>query len=79
VAALLELGSGFNPELTGRENVKVNAAILGLSPGQIRERLGDILAFADIGEFIDEPVKTYSSGMALRLPLRCRCTPTRTS
>lgn len=67
VAALLELGSGFNPELTGRENVKVNAAILGLSPSQVRERMGDILAFADIGEFIDEPVKTYSSGMALRL------------
>lgn len=67
VAALLELGSGFNPELTGRENVKVNAAILGLSPAQIRERMDDILTFADIGDYIDEPVKTYSSGMALRL------------
>ncbi|HEX5756907.1 MAG TPA: polysaccharide ABC transporter ATP-binding protein [Arenimonas sp.] len=67
VAALLELGSGFNPELTGRENVRVNAAILGLSSAQIRERLDDILAFADIGNYIDEPVKTYSSGMALRL------------
>lgn len=67
VAALLELGSGFNPELTGRENVRVNAAILGLDPAQIRERMDDILAFADIGSFVDEPVKSYSSGMALRL------------
>jgi len=67
IAALLELGSGFNPELTGRENVKVNAAILGLTPTQVRERMDDIVAFADIGDYIDEPVKTYSSGMALRL------------
>src|SRR5690606_37072760 len=67
IAALLELGSGFNPELTGRENVRVNAAILGLTPAQIRERMDAILAFADIGDYIDEPVKTYSSGMALRL------------
>ena len=67
VAALLELGSGFNPELTGRENIRVNAAILGLSVSQVRERMEDIVAFADIGRFIDEPVKTYSSGMALRL------------
>ncbi|MGH8075361.1 MAG: ABC transporter ATP-binding protein [Lysobacter sp.] len=67
IAALLELGSGFNPELTGRENVRINAAILGISPAQLRERLGDIIAFADIGDYIDEPVKTYSSGMALRL------------
>lgn len=67
VAALLELGSGFNPELTGRENVRVNAAILGLTQAQIQARMGDIIAFADIGEYIDEPVKTYSSGMALRL------------
>lgn len=67
VAALLELGSGFNPELSGRENVRVNAAILGLSPQQTRERMPDIIAFADIGDYIDEPVKTYSSGMAVRL------------
>ncbi len=67
VAALLELGSGFNPELTGRENVKVNAAILDLSATQVAERMDDIIAFADIGDYIDEPVKTYSSGMALRL------------
>jgi len=67
IAALLELGSGFNPELTGRENVRVNAAILGLTPAQVRDRMEDIVAFADIGDYIDEPVKTYSSGMALRL------------
>ena len=67
VAALLELGSGFNPELTGRENVRVNAAILGLSAAQVAARMDDIIAFADIGDYIDEPVKTYSSGMALRL------------
>ncbi len=67
VAALLELGSGFNPELSGRENVRVNAAILGLTPTQIRERMDDIVDFADIDRFIDEPVKTYSSGMAVRL------------
>jgi len=67
VAALLELGSGFNPEMTGRENIRVNAAILGLSQTQVRERMDEIIAFADIGNYIDEPVKTYSSGMALRL------------
>ena len=67
IAALLELGSGFNPELTGRENVRVNAAILGLTPKQVAERMDGIIDFADIGNYIDEPVKTYSSGMALRL------------
>lgn len=67
VAALLELGSGFNPELTGRENVYINAAILGLDRRRVEERIGAIVAFADIGEYIDQPVKTYSSGMALRL------------
>ena len=67
VAALLELGSGFNPELTGRENVRVNAAILGLTAAQLRERMEAIIAFADIGDYINAPVKTYSSGMALRL------------
>ena len=65
--ALLELGTGFNPEFTGRENVEVNATLHGLTPGQIKARFGSILAFADIGDFIDHPVKTYSSGMALRL------------
>ena len=67
IAALLELGTGFNPEFSGRDNLAINAAILGLSPEQIAARTDDILAFADIGEFIDQPVKTYSSGMYVRL------------
>jgi lipopolysaccharide transport system ATP-binding protein len=67
IAALLELGSGFNPEFTGRENVYMNAAILGLTKAEIDERFDDIVAFADIGEFIEHPVKTYSSGMMVRL------------
>lgn len=67
VAALLELGSGFNPEFTGRENVRLNAAILGLDKKQIDERFSSIAAFAEIGDFMDQPVKSYSSGMALRL------------
>lgn len=67
IAALLELGSGFNPEFTGRENVYMNAAVLGLSNQEIDERFEDIAAFADIGEFIEQPVKTYSSGMQVRL------------
>jgi lipopolysaccharide transport system ATP-binding protein len=67
VAALLELGSGFNPEFTGRENVFLNAAVLGLTEEQTRARFADIVAFADIGDFIEQPVKTYSSGMMLRL------------
>jgi lipopolysaccharide transport system ATP-binding protein len=67
VAALLELGSGFNPEFTGRENVYLNGAILGLSRDEIDARFDDIAAFADIGEFIDQPVKFYSSGMVVRL------------
>jgi lipopolysaccharide transport system ATP-binding protein len=67
VAALLELGAGFNPEFTGRENVDLSAALLGLSAAETRERLNDIIAFADIGEFIDQPVKHYSSGMLVRL------------
>jgi lipopolysaccharide transport system ATP-binding protein len=67
ISALLELGAGFNPEFTGRENLIINAAILGLSPTQIEARTEDIIAFADIGEFIDRPVKTYSSGMYVRV------------
>lgn len=67
VAALLELGSGFNPEYTGRENVRMNATILGLSPQEIAARLEEIIAFADIGNFIDQPVKLYSTGMLVRL------------
>ncbi len=67
VAALLELGSGFNPEFTGRENVYLNGSVLGLTRHQVEERFEAIVAFADIGEFIDQPVKTYSSGMYVRL------------
>jgi lipopolysaccharide transport system ATP-binding protein len=67
VAALLELGSGFNPEFTGRENVFMNGAILGIPQADMQSRMDEILAFADIGQFIDQPVKTYSSGMYLRL------------
>jgi lipopolysaccharide transport system ATP-binding protein len=67
IAALLELGSGFNPEFTGRENVYMNGAVLGLSQDEVEARFDDIAAFADIGDFIEQPVKTYSSGMMVRL------------
>lgn len=67
IAALLELGSGFNPEFTGRENVYLNGAVLGLTREEIDERFDAIAGFADIGEFLNHPVKTYSSGMAVRL------------
>ena len=67
VAALLELGSGFDPEFTGRQNVYMNAAILGLTPQEVSRRFDDIASFADIGEFLDQPVRTYSSGMMVRL------------
>ncbi|HML16271.1 MAG TPA: ABC transporter ATP-binding protein [Bryobacteraceae bacterium] len=67
VAALLELGSGFNPEFSGRDNVYLNGAILGLSTREMERRFPEIAAFAEIGEFIEQPVKTYSSGMVVRL------------
>ena len=67
VSALLELGAGFNPEFTGRDNVYLNGSILGLTTRQIGERYADIESFAEIGDFINQPVKTYSSGMAVRL------------
>lgn len=67
IAALLELGSGFNPQFTGRENVYLNGAILGLSKNEIDARFDDIAGFADIGEFIEQPVTMYSSGMVVRL------------
>ncbi|KAF1046223.1 ABC transporter ATP-binding protein [Xylophilus sp.] len=67
IAALLELGSGFNPEFTGRENILMNAAILGLATQEVEARFDAIAAFADIGDFLDQPVKTYSSGMYVRL------------
>ncbi|MCI0418226.1 MAG: ABC transporter ATP-binding protein, partial [Acidobacteria bacterium] len=67
VAALLELGSGFNPEFTGRENVYLNASLLGMTKKQTDARFDEIASFAEIGDFIDQPVKTYSSGMVIRL------------
>lgn len=67
VAALLELGAGFNPEFTGRENVQLAASLYGLSDAEIKDRFQDITDFAEIGEYIDQPVKTYSSGMYVRL------------
>jgi len=67
VSALLELGAGFEPEYSGMENLRMNAAFMGLSRAQVEERLDDILAFADIGKAIHEPIKHYSSGMVVRL------------
>lgn len=67
VAALLELGAGFNPEFTGRDNVFISASIMGLSDDQIKERFQSIVDFSEIGDFIDQPVKNYSSGMFVRL------------
>jgi len=67
IAALLELGSGFNPEFTGRENVYLNASVLGLSKDETDARFDEIVKFADIGDFIEQPTKTYSSGMMVRL------------
>lgn len=67
IGALLELGSGFHPEYTGRENLKMSAALAGLTDREIRELLDSMIKFADIGEYIDQPVKTYSSGMVVRL------------
>ena len=67
VSALLELGSGFNPEFSGRDNVYLNGAILGFSSRQIDSKFKSIEDFAEIGDFIDQPVKTYSSGMVVRL------------
>src|SRR5947199_5148167 len=67
VASILELGSGFHPEFTGRQNVVLNAAMLGLTQEEVRRKMPDILAFSELGEFIDQPVKVYSTGMAMRL------------
>ena len=67
VSAILELGAGFNPEFTGRENIEIATAVLGMTSAETRARMGDIVGFADIGEHIDQPVKTYSSGMYARL------------
>ena len=67
VASILELGSGFHPEFTGRQNVVLNAAMLGLSEAEVRDKMPAIVAFSELGEFIDQPVKCYSTGMAMRL------------
>lgn len=67
VAALLELGAGFNPEFTGRENIYMSAAILGLNPAEVADRIESIIDFSGVRDFIDQPVKTYSSGMYVRL------------
>jgi lipopolysaccharide transport system ATP-binding protein len=67
IASILELGMGFHPEFTGRENARMNAALLGLSGAEIRRRLPEIRDFAELGDFFDRPVRTYSSGMTLRL------------
>ena len=67
IASILELGTGFHPEFSGRDNAALNAAILGLTPSQVRESLPKILEFSELGTFLDRPVKTYSSGMYMRL------------
>jgi len=67
VASILELGSGFHPEFTGRQNIVLNAAMLGLSQEELRRKMPDIVAFSELGDFIDQPVKCYSTGMAMRL------------
>jgi lipopolysaccharide transport system ATP-binding protein len=67
ISSILELGTGFHPEFTGRDNAALNAAILGLSASEVRRRLPDILEFSELGTFLDRPVKTYSSGMYMRL------------
>ncbi len=67
LSALLELGAGFHPDLTGRENIYLNGSILGLNHQAMKKKLADIIAFADIGDFIDVPIRSYSSGMQVRL------------
>jgi ABC-type polysaccharide/polyol phosphate transport system ATPase subunit len=67
VASILELGSGFHPEFTGRQNIVLNAAMLGLGEDELRRKMPDIISFSELGEFIDQPVKVYSTGMAMRL------------
>jgi len=67
VGSLLEVGTGFHPELTGRENIYFNGAILGMTKQEIADKIDEIVAFADIGDFLDTPLKHYSSGMFVRL------------
>ena len=74
VGSLLEVGTGFHPELTGRENVFMNGTILGMKRSEIRQQFDEIVAFSGVGQFIDTPVKRYSTGMTVRLGLRSRLT-----
>lgn len=67
VASMLELGGGFHPELTGRENIKLNAVLLGLRKEELKKRINKIIEFSELGEFIDEPIRVYSSGMLAKL------------
>ncbi|OGP90309.1 MAG: hypothetical protein A2156_12025 [Deltaproteobacteria bacterium RBG_16_48_10] len=71
ISAILELGAGFNPEFTGKDNILINGQIMGLGLNEIEDRFEEIIAFADIGDFIDQPVKTYSTGMSIRLAFAC--------
>ena len=67
VSSLIELGAGFHPEMSGRENIRINASINGLSPKEINEKMDEIIEFSELGDFIDKPIKVYSSGMYMRL------------